>query len=1040
MKRYPIILLIVLLQIMQLRAQTTNPDTTVVDMEFKDMSLKQVLNDISEKYDVRFSYSDTKLNSEMLVSGIYRKTPLQDFLVDFFSSNDINYSIIDNQIVLFPFSTDQTIKIKGKVINQLDGSPIPFANISLTETNKGTSSNEEGEFEIVLSGFPSELLISHLAHEKKLVYVYDDQDELIIELTPAPKELKEVTIRSRGNKNAYYQLLNRAYDKLAKIQNSHQYGKAFYRQKSSREDRHTEIFEIFYDIKYSAVGIEDWAVQEGRYAFQQDKDYDIFLYNKNFTLLSRMFPVLQPATDSYIMPVNQEVKKYFDLTLSDIIRYENRYIAILDYKPKPIVDKPAPSGQLFIDFDDYSILKMTGRFTDTSLEIIGFSDTKSDWDNYNLDFEVSFIDDHSDMQQLDFIKINHSFDYYFNQKFVGRINTSSFLTFYEQYTPAKNKKLGGAIDYRTSDMEIIDRVGYNPVFWKRNPIVKRTPLEEKLIMDFEQNEAFGVVFMNNEEEVVLLPDTRRSEISNKLIADFESSHVKDSIGQMIYLRTDKNQFTPDEKINFTAYIYDKWTFRPLVLGSVLTVDLKNAENKLVISKNFDIINGAAYGELELKDVTTPGVYSLDGYTNIDRQSASKRYVSISPFPQKQNNSDVAGGRDVQKASEFVVQPESGILLAGIPTHIVFKAPQSRRQPASGIWNIRDDAGNIIHSVTTDPGGVGSFTLTPVFGKKYFIGRAGDEELTKSPLPEVVSSGTYVHIDTERDRSVGLEIYQKPALPNDVFILSVFRGKVLTVFKASLQGIRNTIDLPIQHLRGGVNDLIILDKEGAILAARRFFNPAEKINIDLLSARWKSKRSHRLELVLQVSNSNGKPILPNLSAVFYNEGALQTQKCDIRNDLLLNGLGWAEKIDFDLSGDSLYQTLDKLLILESRDDPSKDTGSPLTNGDFGYTANSNYGQISEPLVAEVSVSGSLSSQAVPSKKIKSKKNDAPESEIFWVPKLFIDDKGIAVLEIKVPDKNQKINVNIQGLSENGLIGNSTLSIDPSMIKTDKKPAF
>ena len=338
------------------------------------------------------------------------------------------------------------------------------------------------------------MIISHLSHEKKLVYVYDDSEEVVVTLEPAETTLQEITITARGSKRSPYQIVKKAYDQLSKTRNNFRYGKAFYRQKSNREDKYTEIFEIFYDIKYSSNSIEDWAVQEGRYAFQTDDEYDIFLYNKNFTLLSRLFPVLQPATDSYIIPFNEEVKKLFDLELKNVLKFDDRFIGVIAYIPKTALDIPIASGELYIDLETYQVLKMKGTMTDEKLEIIGFTDSKSDWDNYKLDFEVSFIDDQSGQLLMDFIQIDHQFDYYYQDNHIGKIKTSSILSFYEHYTPAKSKKLGGTINFGLSDMDIIDGIGYNSAFWSKNPVVKRTPLEDELIRDFELNEALVLYF------------------------------------------------------------------------------------------------------------------------------------------------------------------------------------------------------------------------------------------------------------------------------------------------------------------------------------------------------------------------------------------------------------------------------------------------------------------------------------------------------------------------------------------------------------------
>jgi hypothetical protein len=1026
-----VILLLILTSTLSVHAQTIDLDTQI-EVQFDNISLKKSLDIIAEKYKIRFSYSDSRLNTSRLVSGQYINIPFDQFLKEFFGGLQINYEVIDQQIVLFPSDRNQTIKIIGKVVDELDGSPIPYANISLPESGTGTSTNEHGDFEINLVKLPSELMISHLSHEKKLVYVYSVQSELSITLLPAHKELKEVTIKGKGNKNAYYNLVKKAYDKLNKSKLDDRYGKAFYRQKSSREDRFTEIFEMFYDIRYSSVGIKDWAVQEGRYAFQQNEEYDIFLYNKNFTLLSRMFPVQQPATESYLLPVNPEVRKFFDLTLNEIIRYENRYIAILDYIPKPSVGIPAPSGQLYIDFEDFSILKFKGHFIDTDLEIVGFSDDQSAWENYRLDFEVSFIDDHSDNLLLDFIKIDHHFDYYYNKDFVGKINTSSVLTFYEQYTPAKNKKLGGPIDFKISDMELIDRVGYNPVFWEKNPIVRRTPIEEKLIADFEKNEAFGAVFMNNDEEVVLLPENTKTQQAENLIAQYQALHQQDS-AQEIFVRLDKIAYQPDDKIRFAAYIYDRWTFRPSIMGSVLTMTLNNAKDQLIWSDNFDITEGAAFGEIVLSEISNPGKYTLEAHTNLDRKSLFKTQITISPFSTSINQ--ISTGSGITERAPMLMA-EGGAFLAGVPTRIAYTLLPRTQERTDNTWKIVDQHDQLIQTIYPNESGIGSFVVTPAIDIKYYIIDL-EEQGDRLPLPEVASSGISIKVSNERSRSLQINIIQKPSLPKEIYVLSAFRGKVSTILKTKLDGQSNTIELPVQYLHPGINDLVILDPTGNILAKRQIFQPHEQINIDVESVEWKSRRNNRLELRLKISDRNGAPQKANLSAICFYRHEISCSKCDIRNEVLLPEVSWGEQINFDAAGDSLYQIIDNLLIVGQVANSESQESYHSNEQKFVLHDSLTTTLMDESLFAEVSVSGSFESQNSRGRKSSKRFGESPQNEIFWIPKLNIDDQGMAVVELKIPDKNQTFMIDIQGLSEHGSIGNRTLILDPTTIKSDRK---
>ncbi|MCK5103234.1 MAG: hypothetical protein KAR17_10480, partial [Cyclobacteriaceae bacterium] len=476
-----------------------------------------------------------------------------------------------------------------------------------------------------------------------------------------------------------------------------------------------------------------------------------------------LFSIRQPATESYLIPIHPNVQQLFDLELKKVMKFDERFVGVISYKPKSIVNLPATTGELYIDIDNYQILKMKGVFTDASLKIIGLSDKNSAWDNYQLDFQISFIDDHSDQLLMDYIRINHSFDYYFKKELVGKINTSSLLTFYEHYTPVKNKKPGGAINYKSSDMEVIDDIGYNADFWSKNPIVKRTPLEEKLIRDFEQNEAFGVVFLNNDEEVVLLPDKKNNENVQQIISSYETNYL-DNQGQCLFLQLDKNQYVQDDQLRFTAYVLDRWTLKPYALGSVLTIEIYDSNNQLVLNKKFDIYEGKSYGELQLSDVPLPGKYHLKAFTNIRNGQPFEKDISISYKPLNSSISPISL-EDV-KDKELIIDfyPESGIILQGVKTKVVFSARSSGGQPVTAHWQIVDNLGTILQSVRSSQTGIGSFEFTA--GKKnlYFLKSPHPDREHKWMIPKAESSGFSIKIDNDKVRSIQVELHQKPALP------------------------------------------------------------------------------------------------------------------------------------------------------------------------------------------------------------------------------------------------------------------------------------
>ena len=1038
MKRLFSIWLLFTLLSFGIKAQQIQLDT-LVDLKFQGITLKQALHEISRQYGIRFSYSDSKIPTDNVIHADYTSIILGNLLTDMLQKNGISYSIIENQIVLFPFNTNQTITVRGKVIDELNGSPIPFAHISLSGTFKGTSSNEDGEFEISLTKLPSELLISHLSHEKKLIYVYNEAQELEINLAPSQMTLQEVTIKAKRNNNAIYQLVKKAYDRLSKSELDMKYGKAFYRQKSQREERYTEIFELFYDVKYTDTGIKDWAVQEGRYAFQNGNEYDIFLYNKNFTLLSRLFSIRQPATESYLIPVNQDVKKLFDLELKEVIKFDERLIGVISYKPKSIVNLPATTGELYIDIDNYQILKMEGAFTDASLKIIGLSDKNSAWDNYQLDFQISFIDDHSDQLLMDYIRINHSFDYYFKKELVGKINTSSLLTFYEHYTPVKNKKPGGAINYKTSDMEVIDGVGYNADFWSKNPIVKRTPLEEKLIRDFEQNEAFGVVFLNNDEEVVLLPDKKNNENVQQIISRHETNYL-DNQDQCLFLQLDKNQYVQDNHLRFTAYVLDRWTLKPYALGSVLTIEIYDSNNQLVLNKKFDINDGNAYGELELSDIPLPGIYHMKAFTNIQNGQSFEKDINISFKQLSPSNSPVAI-EDV-KDNELIYDfhPESGVILQGFKSKIVFSVRTPGGQPVIADWQIVDTLGTILQTAKSNQLGIGAFEFTAGKENRYFLKSTHPDSEHKRMMPKAEDSGFSIKIAKDKVRSIQVELHQKPALPKEIYLLSTAGGKVSSVYEKRIHGSETTFDLPVQHLPGGVNTLIVMDQAGEVLGQRTFFVNPDKLTIQLESASWKSKRSNRVELKFIISDQNGRPVNAKLSAVCSATDQSDCEHCDIRNYLYFGEHAALKDIDLNLENDSILSLIDDILITfdATENDFQHSVKSEVKENEFSSNL-AMKNRLEEPVIAEVNISGGFSSGTVSTSGKLPKHNNKHESEnqVYWIPALEIDEHGIATINYRIKNKSENIYVNIQGLSGDGLVGYQNFSVDPHRIKTRKK---
>lgn len=98
------------------------------------------------------------------------------------------------------FSTAQTTKIMGKVIDKVTKEPIPFANLILKGTSLGATTSFEGEYTIEVKSKADSLIISCIGYKPQRVKIIKDHfQKLNIELEPASTKLAEFVIKYSGN-------------------------------------------------------------------------------------------------------------------------------------------------------------------------------------------------------------------------------------------------------------------------------------------------------------------------------------------------------------------------------------------------------------------------------------------------------------------------------------------------------------------------------------------------------------------------------------------------------------------------------------------------------------------------------------------------------------------------------------------------------------------------------------------------------------------------------------------------------------------------
>jgi len=118
-------------------------ETQELSYNFRDVSLRQVLEQISKKENVDFIFNDALIEGKLVNAEVFADS-LGGILKELLSPENLAYKVQSSgKIVLY--RAEQNM-LHGYVLDGDDGGVLPYANIVLKGTNFGTSSNTEGYF------------------------------------------------------------------------------------------------------------------------------------------------------------------------------------------------------------------------------------------------------------------------------------------------------------------------------------------------------------------------------------------------------------------------------------------------------------------------------------------------------------------------------------------------------------------------------------------------------------------------------------------------------------------------------------------------------------------------------------------------------------------------------------------------------------------------------------------------------------------------------------------------------------------------------
>lgn len=293
----------------------------------------------------------------------------------------------------------QQFTIRGKVVDKTTNQAIPYSNIRVANTNYGTSSTIDGNFQIQLAKGNYKLIVSNIGYVSDTISIrLNENKNLTIELEPTPINLNEVTVFP--GENPALEIIRRVIE--AKHERNDKIESYVFRAYTKGIIKTTEYF----NSSGSSVGIEVGGKSgdtsklkitgiienESKGYFKKPNLYkdeivarkqssntpssiNIFtggrliqnFYSDDIRFFNR--PLLSPIADEAI--------EYYDYFIEDTLAMDKHNVFKINFEPLKKIN-PGFVGTLYVEDKTYNLIKLEAGLNDpanpgrifTSIKII----------------------------------------------------------------------------------------------------------------------------------------------------------------------------------------------------------------------------------------------------------------------------------------------------------------------------------------------------------------------------------------------------------------------------------------------------------------------------------------------------------------------------------------------------------------------------------------------------------------------------------------------------------------------------------------------
>ncbi|WP_309547128.1 carboxypeptidase-like regulatory domain-containing protein [Spirosoma foliorum] len=318
----------------------------------------------------------------------------------------------------------------------------------------------------------------------------------------------------------------------------------------------------------------------------------------------------------------------------------------------------------------------------------------------------------------------------------------------------------------------------------------------------------------------LLPDARQKRIADAFNERFRV------LAPSIFVHTDKPFYATGDRMWLSAYLLDAATNRRPFGETAMHVDVLTPAGKLVQHQWLRVTDGRAVGSFRFSDSLASGTYRLRAYTDEDDgqiRPAFERSIAVNNLGQisllKPTDAEL-------KPLDVQVLPEGGRWIIGLPARLGVKLvdPDGKGVMASG--RVVTNEGKEVCPVTVNAFGMGSFVMTPEVDKKYYADVVHNGQHQLVPLPPAEKEGYNFSADVVSDTNRLALTITGTNLPSldSVYVLIQQRGRLVDQRKILLQNGIARVSLPVEGLPAGLNQITLYNAAARPQAERLVFIP------------------------------------------------------------------------------------------------------------------------------------------------------------------------------------------------------------------------